>query len=77
VAVVVIPGVIEEGHAFVDGGVHDADGFVVIFDGANVPAAEAEDGDALAGAAEDAGGKAGGRGAGCLGQDLLCHCRHG
>ena len=47
-AIVVIPAVVEEGDAFVDGGVHDADGLARILHGADVPSAEAEDRDALA-----------------------------
>ena len=43
-AVVVVPGVVEEGQAFVDGCVHDSDslGLVLGGRGADVPTAEAE-----------------------------------
>ena len=51
-AVVVVPAVVEERHALVEGGVHDLDGLVLVLDGADVPAAEAEDGDVHAGLAE-------------------------
>src|SRR5439155_17314881 len=54
-AVVVIPGVVEEGQAFVDGGVHDFDGLVLVLDRADVPAAQGEDRDADAGLAERPG----------------------
>jgi len=57
-AVVVVPGVVEEVDAVVDGGVHDLDGFLLVLDGADVPAAQAEDGDADAGLAERPGGEA-------------------
>jgi len=40
-AVVVVPGVVEEVDAVVDGGVHDLDGFLLVLDGADVPAAQA------------------------------------
>jgi hypothetical protein len=51
-AVVIIPGVIEEGHALVDGSVHDLDRFLLVLDAADVPAAQAEDGDLDAGLAQ-------------------------
>jgi hypothetical protein len=52
VAVVVIPTVVHEGEAAIDGGADDAEAFGFVFDFADVRAAEADAGDALAGAAE-------------------------
>ena len=71
VAVVIVPGVVEEGEAFVDGGVHDADGFRVFLDAADVPAAEAGHRDLYAGAAEGTLGEAGAGGLrhGLVGED--------
>ncbi len=47
-AVVVVPGVVKEGEAVIDGGVHDLDRLVLVLDGANVPTAQANDGNAHA-----------------------------
>src|SRR5208283_1617960 len=57
-AIVIIPGIVEEGHALVDGGVHDLDGFLGVLDSADVPAAKAENGDIDAGLAERPGRQA-------------------
>ena len=51
-APVVVPAVVEEVHAFIERGVHDADGFGFVGNVADVPAAEGEDGDVRAGVAE-------------------------
>jgi len=47
---VVVPAVVEEVHALVDGRVHDLDGLGLVLHVADVPAAEAEDRDVDAGA---------------------------
>jgi hypothetical protein len=54
-AVVVVPGVIEEGQPLIQGGVHDFDGFVLICDGADVPAAQGENRHVDAGLAQRPG----------------------
>jgi len=43
VAVVIVPGVVEERQPLVEGGVHDLDGFLFVLDAADVPAAQADD----------------------------------
>ena len=60
--VVVIPGVVKEGDPFFDRRMHDPDSFALLLDGSNVPASQAEDGDALLGPAQDTGRNAGGAG---------------
>ena len=58
-AVVVVPAVVEEGDAAVEGGADDADALLLIGLHAEVVAAEADHGDFLAGAAERARGNGG------------------
>ena len=69
--VVVVPGVVEEGDALVQGGVHEPDRFQVVLDGADVPAPDPDDGDPLPGATEEAGGNAGAGGGALAGEDVL------
>ena len=54
-AVVVVPAVVEEGQAFVDRGVHDANGLGRVFDRPDVPAAQAENRHSLSRTAERSG----------------------
>ena len=54
VALVIIPRVVEKSQALVEGGVHDLDGFLSVLDGADVPAAQANNRDLLAGLAQRA-----------------------
>ena len=56
-AVVIIPAVVEEGHALVDRGVHDANGFGWVLDRPDVPAAQAENRHSLSRAAERSRGE--------------------
>src|SRR5205807_1414401 len=55
-AVVIIPTIVHEIEAAVDGSADDADAFLFVLGDANVIATKAEGGDSLAGAAEGAGG---------------------
>ena len=48
----VVPGVVEESEALVDGRMHDADGLVVVVQRADVPTAETQDRHALPGPPE-------------------------
>jgi hypothetical protein len=79
IAVVVIPAIVHEGEAAVDGGAHDAEAFGFVFDFADVRSTEADAGHLFAGAAEFAfGDLAGAFGgpharAGC-GERASCHC---
>src|SRR5260370_16416443 len=65
-AVPIVPGVVEEVDAFIDGGMHHADGFGIVLDRADVPAAETHHRNTLAGAAQLTRGYAGARWFGCL-----------
>src|SRR5262249_39546595 len=42
-AVVIVPGIVEEGQALLEGAVHDVDRFVLVLGRADVPAAQADD----------------------------------
>ena len=53
--VVIVPSVVEEVDALIDRAVHDAVGFLLVLDRADVPAAEANDRDLLVGAPEPGG----------------------
>jgi hypothetical protein len=74
VAVVIVPGVVEEGETFIDGCVHDPDRFGVFFDCADVPATETDDRDFDAGASEGPLRESGGGGGGGLSEDLAGEC---
>ncbi len=70
-AVVVVPRVVEERDAFVEGRVHEADGLEVVRDRADVPAAQAEDRDALSRSSERPRGQAGRGGGGLAREHVL------
>ena len=69
--VVVVPRVVEEGDALIQGGVHEADRFQVVLDGPDVPASDPDNRDPLAGAAQEARGNARGGGGALAGEDVL------